>query len=91
MAAADGGEGRGGGAVNKAVAAGLLGLQLVSLPFSVVSRHPRGTELPRLEAVPAAAHAAQAKAPQALTLEEEMIREWCLFRRWNRYSPTLSV
>lgn len=65
-----GGEGRG-GAVNKAVAAGLLGLQLLSLPLAVVSgRHPRGAGLPHLELVSVAA---QAKAPKTLTSEEEMI------------------
>lgn len=79
--AGDGGEGRG-GAVNKAVAAGLLGLQLLSLPFAVVSRHPRGVGLPRLELVSAAA---QAKAPKTLTLEEEMIREF-LFVAVHGYS-----
>lgn len=69
--AAAGGEGPG-GVVNKAVAAGMLGLQLLSLPFAVVARQPGGLEeLPRLEVV---AVAAQARAPR--TLEEEMIREW---------------
>lgn len=72
--AGGGGEGRG-YAVNKAVAAGLLGLQLLSLPFAVVSssRHPRGVGLPDLQMVSAAA---QAKAPKTLTQEEEMIREF---------------
>eukprot|EP00903_Cladosiphon_okamuranus_P007553 g7327.t1 len=66
------GEGRG-GVVNKAMAAGLLGLQLLSLPFAVVSsRHPEGVGLLRLEVLSAVA---QAKAPKTLTLEEEMIEE----------------
>lgn len=76
--AGGGGEGGGGGAVNKAVAAGLLGLQLLSLPFAVVSssRHARaGVGLPDLQLV---STAAQAKAPKTLTLEEEMIRELSL-------------
>lgn len=73
-----GGEGKKSGAVsssNKAVAAGLLGLQLLSLPFAVVSssRHPPGgvgLPLPRLVSA-----AAQAKDPRTRTPEEEMIRE----------------
>lgn len=73
--AGGGGEGRG-YVVNKAVAAGLLGLQLLSLPFAVVSssRHPRGVGLPDLQMMVSAA--AQAKAPKTLTQEEEMIREF---------------
>lgn len=83
--AAAGGEGRG-GVVNKAVAAGMLGLQLLSLPFAFVAGQGEGhpphgvEELPRLEVLPLAA---QARAPR--TLEEEMIGEWFVFSRRSRY------
>lgn len=63
---AGGGEGGRGEVVNKAVVAGLLGLQLLSLPLGVVSRQPRGAALPRLDVVSAAA---EVTAPQAT--EEE--------------------
>lgn len=65
------GEGGGGGFVNKAVVAGLLGLQLLSLPLGVVSRQPRGAALPRLDVLSAAA---EATAPQAT--EEEKFGEF---------------
>ncbi|CBJ29360.1 conserved unknown protein [Ectocarpus siliculosus] len=63
------GEGGGGEVVNKAVVAGLLGLQLLSLPLGVVSRQPRGAALPRLDVLSAAA---EVTAPQA-TEEEKFV------------------
>lgn len=74
------GEGRGGEVVNKAVVAGLLGLQLLSLPLGVVSRQPRGAALPpRLEVLSAAA---EATAPQPT--EEEKFGEFGV----HQYSST---
>ncbi|CAN0052709.1 unnamed protein product [Scytosiphon promiscuus] len=66
-----------GDAVNKAVAAGLLGLQLMSTPLALVtSGRPGGSPLPRLEMVPAAAQAREAPArKEPRTTEEEMILE----------------
>ncbi|CAM9868966.1 unnamed protein product, partial [Hapterophycus canaliculatus] len=57
--------------VNKAVAAGLLGLQLLSMPLTLVtSGRPGGSALPGLDVMPAAAQAREAR-----TTEEEMILE----------------
>lgn len=70
--------GRGGGGVNKAVAAGLLGLQLLSMPLTLVSSgRPAGSALPGVDVVPAAAQAREVRPTrQPRTVEEEMIREF---------------
>lgn len=68
MLAAGGGDDVG----KKAIAAGLLGLQLLGAPIAVVSRQAAsGVSLPRLEVVVADA---RGKAPQ--TTEEELIGEF---------------
>ena len=68
---AGGGEGRSSTAT-KAIAAGLLGLQLLGMPIAVVGRQARstGATLPGLEVV---VSEAGAKNPQ--TTEEELIGE----------------
>lgn len=74
MRAGVGGGRRGrGDASTKAVAAGLLGLQLLGMPVALVARNERvagGAVLPRLELA-----TAEARGGAALTTEEEMIGE----------------
>lgn len=66
-------EGGRGDVVTKAVAAGLLGLQLLGMPIALVARQAAvaGVTLPRLELVTAGAKEAVGKSPP--TIEEEMI------------------
>ena len=62
-----------GGGGRRAVAAGLLGLQLLGVPIAVVARQAAsGVALPRLEVVTAEAKGGE-RAPR--TTEEEMIGE----------------
>lgn len=85
-------EGGRGDVVTKAVAAGLLGLQLLGMPIALVARQAAvaGVTLPRLELVTAGAKVAVDKPP--LTIEEEMIGEMKLWGSMEKsFSFTIDV